>query len=169
MDLQYLKKLMKIFDESSAENLTIEEEGTKLKMSKNSQKDSGSNGNMPVINFTGSMPQQGAQQSTAAPVQQQSTPATPSEQDSAASNNSGGLHEVKSPIVGTFYRAPSPDSDPFVEVGDRVKKGQTLCIVEAMKLMNEIEADADGVIDKILLEDSEPVEFDQTLFLIKPD
>ena len=73
---------------------------------------------------------------------------------------------IKSPFVGTFYRASSPGSEPFIEVGDRVKKGSTLCIVEAMKLMNEIEAECDGVIRKILVDNEQPVEFDQPLFIL---
>jgi len=76
-------------------------------------------------------------------------------------------HIVKSPFVGTFYRSSSPGSDPFADVGARVRKGQTLCIVEAMKLMNEIEADRDGVIREILIENGQPVEFDQALFVIE--
>ena len=75
---------------------------------------------------------------------------------------------ITSPIVGTFYRAPSPDADPYVEEGMSVKKGQVLCIVEAMKLMNEIEAEADGIIVKILVDSTTPVEFGQPLFLIDP-
>lgn len=75
---------------------------------------------------------------------------------------------ISSPIVGTFYRSPSPDTDPYVEEGDFVKKGQVLCIVEAMKLMNEIEAESDGNIVKILVESMTPVEFGQPLFLIDP-
>ncbi len=75
-------------------------------------------------------------------------------------------HEIRSPIVGTFYRAPSPGAPPFVEKGDRVKKGQVLCIVEAMKVMNEIESDVDGTVVDILVENAEPVEFNQVLFLI---
>lgn len=78
------------------------------------------------------------------------------------------LVTVTSPIVGTFYRSPSPDADPYVEEGDIVKKGQVLCIVEAMKLMNEIEAETDGKIVKILVESSTPVEYGQPLFLIDP-
>jgi acetyl-CoA carboxylase biotin carboxyl carrier protein len=76
-------------------------------------------------------------------------------------------HVVKAPIVGTFYRAPSPDSDPFVEVGDTVSEGDVLCIIEAMKLMNEIECETSGTIKEVLVEDAEPVEFDQPLFVIK--
>jgi acetyl-CoA carboxylase biotin carboxyl carrier protein len=76
-------------------------------------------------------------------------------------------HVLKSPFVGTFYRSTTPGSDPFVEIGSRVRKGQSLCIVEAMKLMNEIEADRDGVIREILAENGQPVEFDQALFVIE--
>ena len=75
---------------------------------------------------------------------------------------------VKSPIIGTFYRKPSPDKDVFVNVGDTVKEGDTLCVIEAMKLFNEIESDFNGKIVKILVEDASPVEFDQPLFLIEP-
>jgi acetyl-CoA carboxylase biotin carboxyl carrier protein len=77
------------------------------------------------------------------------------------------LHEVKSPIVGTFYRAPAPDAAPFVQVGATVEPGTVLCIVEAMKLMNEIECDMAGRIAKILVENGQPVEYDQTLFLVE--
>lgn len=84
------------------------------------------------------------------------------------SPESGHFLTVTSPIVGTFYRSPSPDTDPYVEEGDIVKKGQVLCIVEAMKLMNEIEAETDGKIVKILVESTTPVEFGQPLYLIDP-
>lgn len=77
--------------------------------------------------------------------------------------------EITSPFVGTFYRAPAPDSDPFVQRGDRVKKGDTLCIVEAMKLMNEIEAECSGTIKEILIDNAQPVEFGEVLFLIEPN
>ncbi len=79
-----------------------------------------------------------------------------------------GLVTITSPIVGTFYRAASPDAEPFVEVGSRVKKGQVLAIVEAMKLMNEIESDVDGVVVRILVENGQPVEYGEPLFLIEP-
>jgi acetyl-CoA carboxylase biotin carboxyl carrier protein len=85
-----------------------------------------------------------------------------------ASEPEKNLITVASPIVGTFYRSPSPDARPFVEAGSRVKKGQVLCIVEAMKLMNEIESDADGVIARILVENAHPVEYGEPLFLIDP-
>lgn len=76
--------------------------------------------------------------------------------------------EVKAPIVGTFYRAPSPEAEPFVKEGDTVKKGQVLCIIEAMKLMNEIESEVSGVVQKIMVSNGEPIEYGQVLFLIEP-
>jgi len=91
-----------------------------------------------------------------------------SENNTANSDNSN-LHEINSPMVGTFYKSPSPDAEAFVKVGDRVEPGTTLCIIEAMKVMNEIECDVSGTIEKILIENASPVEFNQVLFLIKAD
>ena len=79
------------------------------------------------------------------------------------------LVEIKAPMVGTFYRRPAPDKPPYVEVGDHIKKGQTVCIIEAMKIFNEIEAEVSGEIVKILVEDASPVEYNQALFLVKPE
>jgi acetyl-CoA carboxylase biotin carboxyl carrier protein len=79
-----------------------------------------------------------------------------------------GAHVLYSPIVGTFYRAPAPDADPYVEIGSRVRKGQVLCIVEAMKLMNEIESDVDGTVVKVFSHNAQPVEFGEALFAIHP-
>lgn len=93
-------------------------------------------------------------------------PASVAAAASEAPASSNGL-TIKSPIVGTFYSKPSPDSSPFVKVGDVVKKGQVLCIVEAMKIMNEIESEYDGKITQILVQDAQPVEFDQPLFTIE--
>ncbi|MBN2206639.1 MAG: acetyl-CoA carboxylase biotin carboxyl carrier protein [Candidatus Aminicenantes bacterium] len=95
-------------------------------------------------------------------------PAAPAPSEAAAAPDTSGLHFVTSPMVGTFYRAPSPTSPPFVEVGDAVKKGQTLCIIEAMKLMNEIDADVDGVVKEIYVDNAKPVEFGAKLFAIQP-
>jgi acetyl-CoA carboxylase biotin carboxyl carrier protein len=81
----------------------------------------------------------------------------------------GSLVAVKSPMVGTFYRAPAPDAPPYVEAGNRVTRGQTVCIIEAMKLMNEIEAEVPGVVARILVENAQPVEFGQELLLIRPE
>jgi acetyl-CoA carboxylase biotin carboxyl carrier protein len=105
-----------------------------------------------------------------AEMPRQATPAQPEAAETVAEPDidPNSLVTVTSPIVGTFYRSPSPDADPYVEEGDVVKKGQVLCIVEAMKLMNEIEAETDGKIHKNLAETSKPVEYGQPLFLIDP-
>lgn len=87
----------------------------------------------------------------------------------AAEAELAGVHILRSPIVGTFYTSPSPDAEPYVRAGDRVKRGQVLCIVEAMKLMNEIESDEDGVIEKAFPKNAQPVEFGEPLFAIVPD
>ena len=99
---------------------------------------------------------------------QSSTPGAAPTAQTRPSAETDGQVTITSPIVGTFYRSPSPDADPYVEEGDYVKKGQVLCIVEAMKLMNEIESEADGRITKILAESTKPVEYGQPLFLIDP-
>jgi acetyl-CoA carboxylase biotin carboxyl carrier protein len=102
----------------------------------------------------------------AAPV---ATPTTPSEPAPAAVATENDNHiTIKSPIIGTFYRKPSPDKPNFAEVGDQISEGQVLCVVEAMKLFNEIESEVSGTIVKILVDDSSPVEFDQPLFVIDP-
>ncbi|GAB5464825.1 MAG: acetyl-CoA carboxylase biotin carboxyl carrier protein [Candidatus Kapaibacteriales bacterium] len=154
MDLEYLEKLLSVFDASSATELEIDEEEISIRVSKQN----GESSQVVYANAPQAMPQ--VQQSAHA---QQSAP---SEGPAPAKSN---LHEVTSPIVGTFYRSPAPDADPFVEVGSRVSKGTTLCIVEAMKLMNEIESDENGIIEEICLSDAEAVEFGQLLFRIKPD
>ncbi len=89
--------------------------------------------------------------------------------ESEASPESNGLHAVRSPVVGTFYRAPAPGEDPYVEVGDTVAAGQTVCIVEAMKLMNEIVADVSGEVVEVLAENAGGVEYDQPLLYLRPD
>ena len=86
----------------------------------------------------------------------------------AAPPEEANLHPVASPIVGTFYRAPNPDADPYVKVGDFVEPGQTLCIVEAMKLMNEIECDVSGTVVRVLPENAQPVEYGESLFMVRP-
>jgi acetyl-CoA carboxylase biotin carboxyl carrier protein len=109
----------------------------------------------------------------APPVRSESVPSAqeplPENLSVAVSGDMAGKVTITSPIVGTFYRSPSPDADPYVEEGDVVKKGQVLCIVEAMKLMNEIESEVDGRIVKVLAESTKPVEYGQPLFLIDPN
>ena len=93
--------------------------------------------------------------------------ATAAAQPAPAADTEAGLHIITSPIVGTFYRSPNPESDPFSNIGDRVSKGQVLCIIEAMKLMNEIESDADGVIERIYPQNGQPIEYGEKLFALK--
>jgi len=117
---------------------------------------------------------QAAPMMAAAPAQMASdatqiaSPSAPPAAASAPAEPGSGAGEalVQAPIVGTFYEAPSPDADPFVKVGDRVEVGQTLCIIEAMKLMNEIQAEASGTIKQILIQNGQPVEYDQPLFVL---
>lgn len=167
MDLNYLKKLLKIVDESGVDEVEIEEEGSKIRIKKSpSLRENSQN----VIPFT--LPQnfQIPVQQTVPQQQVQTTvsQATEEKKVSEEKKPEKKYHEIKSPIVGTFYRAPAPDSDPYVKVGDVVSAGQVLCIVEAMKLMNEIESDVNGRIVQILVENAQPVEYGQTMFLIDP-
>lgn len=160
MDLNYLKRLLKIFDESTLSELSIEEEGVQLKLARQI-----SGGTVQTVMHAPMVqPMQHfapAPAVQAAPAQADATPAEKAPAGKAT-------HKVLSPIVGTFYRAPAPDADSFVKVGDRVSVGQTLCIVEAMKLMNEIESDIAGTVVKILVENQNPVEYNQPLFEIDP-
>lgn len=161
MDLNYLRRLLRIFDESSATELTIEEEGITLSMAKGGAQPLG------MMQPMYGVPQQMAPMPAAAPAAPAAT-AAPAPAAPATSADDAN-HKVLSPIVGTFYRAPSPDADAFVQVGQHVNVGDTLCIVEAMKLMNEIESDVAGTIVKILVENGQPVEYNQPVFVIKPD
>lgn len=159
MDLNLIKRLVKIVDSSGVTDLEIEEDGTKIKIAKkirNSQAVS-------QVQLPDSVPQQIV---TANQVQNETEVKVepPKEEEKVAQN----LHEIRSPIVGTFYRASSPEADSFIQIGSDVSPGTILCIVEAMKLMNEIEADVNGKIAKILVENGKPVEYNQPLFLIEP-
>lgn len=109
---------------------------------------------------TASVPQPAAAPAAPAPSEQPAPPAASSEEK---------LLEIRSPMIGTFYRAANPESAPFIEVGQRVEKGATVCIVEAMKLFNEIESEVSGTVVKVLVDNATPVEYDQVLFLVKPD
>ena len=161
MDLQYLKKIIKIVNESGIEEVEIEEEGTKVRISARK------NGAPIPQTFFAPYPTQSSAMHPEYPAQAIST-GTPAVEKPVESAPSAKMHEVKSPIVGTFYRAPAPDADSYVQVGQTVSKGTVLCIIEAMKLMNEIESDADGKIVQILVDNGKPVEYNQTLFLIEP-
>ncbi len=171
MDLQYLRRLLRIFDESTAVDLEIEEEGVKLKMSKVSEHQAMMTAPQHIM-MPSQMMMQPQQMAAAPPAQAapsaaaQATPAASTGGESAGGKKT---HQVCSPIVGTFYRAPAPDADAFIQVGSRVSVGATLCIVEAMKLMNEIESDATGTVVKILVENGQPVEYNQPLVLLEID
>ena len=153
MDLRKLKKLIDLVEESGIAELELTEDGEKVRISRN---------------FTANAPAQ--QYSNYAPPQHYtaSAAAAPAAVAPAAADapvvEEG--HSVNSPMVGTFYRSASPDSKPFVEVGDTVAVGDTLCIIEAMKLLNEIESDKAGVVKKILLDNGLAVEYGEPLFII---
>jgi acetyl-CoA carboxylase biotin carboxyl carrier protein len=104
-----------------------------------------------------------------APVAAPASTPTPAAPASAAPSGGSNLVEIKSPMIGTFYRSSNPDTPPLVSVGDKITKGQTVCIIEAMKLFNEIESEVSGTIVKVLAENATPVEYEQTLFMVEPD
>jgi acetyl-CoA carboxylase biotin carboxyl carrier protein len=153
MELSYIKKIIRLLENSNVDELEIEEEGKKIRVARNRQSTAN-------FGFPASAPMSyasGAAQHL--PAAAESKPAAPTKTEKQ-------YHEVRSPIVGTFYRSPSPDADVYAEVGQQVKAGQVLCIVEAMKLMNEIECDADGTLMQVMVENGKPVEYNQVLFLI---
>lgn len=153
MDLRKLKKLIDLVQESGISELEVTEGEEKVRIAKHAPYASGSN--------AGWAPPQYA---PAAPVA--AAPAAVSSVSLDDEDEEPEGEEVKSPMVGTFYRAASPGAEPFVEVGSTVKVGDTLCIIEAMKLLNEIEADVAGTVKAILVDNGQPVEFGEPLFII---
>lgn len=145
MDTKDLEAIVKILKDNGVTEFELQQEGTHIRLTR----------------------AQLSQAEGTVVVAQSQVPA-PATVQAAAPEEDENLVKVESPIVGTFYRKPAPDAEPFVEVGDTVKKGQTLCIVEAMKLMNEIEAPCSGKVKSIPLSDSQVVEFGEVLFLIEP-
>ncbi|MEO1958374.1 MAG: acetyl-CoA carboxylase biotin carboxyl carrier protein [Nautiliaceae bacterium] len=146
MDLKTIKEILKAFDKSSASTFEFENDEFRIYIDKNN-------------------PQSNSQNQVIAPQQPQQTPIVQHIEAKPECEVEGEL--ITSPMVGTFYQAPSPDSPPYVKVGDKVKKGQTLCIIEAMKIMNELEAEFDCEILEVLVEDGQPVEYDTPLFRVK--
>ncbi|MEK6716047.1 MAG: acetyl-CoA carboxylase biotin carboxyl carrier protein [candidate division NC10 bacterium] len=144
MDLKELKALLRLMEGNDVEELEVEEGGRRIRIRRRSAQ--------------ALIPQAAMLPVPQATVQAAGAPA----QDTA------GLIPVESPMVGTFYRAPAPGAEPYVKEGDIVQKGTTVCIIEAMKLMNEIEAEVKGRVARILVENGQPVEFGQTLFLLEP-
>jgi acetyl-CoA carboxylase biotin carboxyl carrier protein len=143
MEIEDLKELIDLLRETDITELQLEKDGTKVRIKRERM-----------------LSPMEIQLQRFSSLQEKVTPQTVEEETR--------LITITSPIVGTFYRAPSPEAAPFVELGSRVKKGQVLCIVEAMKLMNEIESEIDGTVIKILVENSQPVEYGEPLFLIEP-
>ena len=149
MDLRKLKKLIDLVQESGIAELEITEGEEKVKIVKG-----GAGGGAPAAVSASPQPEHRAAAAA--------SPAAAAPEAEPAPEG----HVVKAPMVGTFYRSPSPDAKSFVEVGQAVKEGETICIIEAMKLMNEIEADASGTVKAILVENGQPIEFDQPLIVI---
>ncbi len=147
MKFEDIKELIEIFSDSDLAQLKLKEKDFSIEMQKGGGVVTVQNTPAPIVQ-------------SVAPAQSETTPAQIAEEP-----KSGEL--IVSPMVGTFYAAPSPDSPPFVKVGDTVRKGQTLCILEAMKIMNELEAEFDCKILEVLVEDGEPVEYDKPLFRVE--
>jgi acetyl-CoA carboxylase biotin carboxyl carrier protein len=170
MDLKEIQNLIKFVAKSGASEVKLEMDDVKITIK------TGGEDREPTYIQQVPMQQQMPQQQQQMPQQQQQQQQPSSSQEAPAS---GGKQEtateddskyvtVKSPIIGTFYRKPSPDKPSFVEVGDTIKEGDVLCVIEAMKLFNEIESEVSGTIVKVIVDDSSPVEFDQPLFLVDP-
>ncbi|MBC8944711.1 MULTISPECIES: acetyl-CoA carboxylase biotin carboxyl carrier protein [Xenorhabdus] len=153
MDIRKIKKLIELVEESGISELEISEGEESVRISRTTATQA-----IPVT-----------QQYLSAPVQPpvQATTTAPAVPVAAEKPAEISGHIVRSPMVGTFYRSPSPDAKPFIEVGQHVNQGDTLCIVEAMKMMNQIEADKTGVVKAILVQDGQPVEFDEPLVVIE--
>ncbi len=152
IELDEIAQLISLVEEKNLTHFELEVEGFKIKISRERQASPA-----PPTNPWATTPS--SEVIPSSPTPQEISP-KPEPQEN--------LHYITSPMVGTFYRAPDPTSPPFVEVGDIVKKNQTLCIIEAMKLMNEIESDIEGVVQEIYLENGKPVEYGQRLFAIQP-
>ena len=159
MDIKEIQNLIKFVAKSGASEVKLEMEDIKITI-----KTGGSNTETTIIqgNPMGSMQQMQAPAPVPAAPAASETPAAPAVDENA------GYVTIKSPIIGTFYRKPSPDKSNFVEVGSVINAGDTVCVIEAMKLFNEIESEISGKIVKVLVDDSSPVEYDQPLFLVDP-
>jgi acetyl-CoA carboxylase biotin carboxyl carrier protein len=150
MDIRKIKRLIELLEESNIAEIEIHEGEESVRISRQGAQ-------MPI---TAMMPPPNLLQPTSLP---QVPAAAPAEAEAALPSG----HVVKSPMVGTFYRSPSPNAAPFVKEGSTVSTGQTLCIIEAMKILNQIDSDASGTIKQVLVENGQPVEYDQPLFIIE--
>ena len=166
IDLAFVESLIKALDESNLDNLELERGGTRVRLSKSppAPLSVASEGVLPAVSVmpTGTLPLGTESVSPAM------DPAVAPSQNEDEGEPDDGLLEVICPMVGTFYSAPAPDAPPYVEVGQRVGNGTVLCIIEAMKLMNELESEVVGTIAKIMVENAQPVEYGQVLFLVDP-
>jgi acetyl-CoA carboxylase biotin carboxyl carrier protein len=157
MEFEEVRELVKLVENSGIEELEISRKGTTIRIQKSRQANAA--GGAAVIPAAVPM-----SETVTAPPAAEVTP----EEAPAPEPERAQWKEIRSPIVGTFYRASSPEAGPFVQVGDRITEGQTLCIIEAMKVMNEIEAEFAGVIKEVLVENGQPVEAEAVLFLVDP-
>lgn len=151
MNIKEIKEMITLMNENNLLELEIEKEGMRIRLKKEtpgSEKDSAHSRILAMPQFSVT----------------QETPGSPLKKEEATTR----LIEIKAPMVGTFYRSPSPESPPFVEVGQNIDVGQVVCIIEAMKLMNEIKSEARGKVVEVLIENGQPIEFGQGLFLIEP-
>lgn len=164
MDLDFVRHLIEAVDGSGIDTLEITRAGTRIRISKSPAQTAAA----PVVFGGGAAPVPVAPAAAAAQPSPAAAPAEVAEPASEPEKPTTNLVDVKSPMVGTFYRAPAPEAPAYVEVGTTVSKGQTLCILEAMKLMNELESEVEGVVREILLENADPVEYGQVLFRIEP-
>jgi acetyl-CoA carboxylase biotin carboxyl carrier protein len=165
IDLEFLRGLIEAVDGSGIDSLEINRAGTKIRIAKTPPPAPISTA--PALSQMVAAPALGPAPATAGAITATaSTNAAPAA--TAVEVPASNLTDVKSPMVGTFYRAPAPEAPAYVEIGSSVKKGQTLCILEAMKLMNELECEVDGIVREILVENSDPVEYGQVLFRIEP-
>jgi len=160
MDFKQIQELIKMVNKSQIGEVTIEQKDLKITIKQKEEN---------ITQVVSNLPMQVAPVQTMAPqAQQASLPSAPAEQKPSAAASDANLITIKSPMIGTFYRRPSPDKSNFVEVGDEVTEGKVVCIIEAFKLFNEIESEVSGIVVKILVEDSSPVEYDQPLFVVDP-
>jgi len=159
IDLEFIERLIQVLDESGLDSLEIERGGTRVKLARTPQ------GTVGPVAFAPASSYQAAP-AAAAPTERgaEDVPAPAARAPAAASH----LVDITAPMVGTFYHAPAPDAPAYVERGTRVKPGDTLCIIEAMKLMNELECEVSGTIAEVCVENAQPVEFGQVLFRVDP-
>ncbi len=149
IDYKEIIKIIDLLEERNLSEIELEVEGLKIKI-------------------TRSQPRPAISEPISAPPSSHDIEVNPGLAETSPRESKNNLHFIISPMVGTFYRAPDPSSPPFVEIGETIKKNQTLCIIEAMKLMNEIESDIEGVLEEIYVQNGKPVEFGKKLFAIKP-